>query len=98
MNSFTRRAFSTLSSSQRLCSRRCRRPITTSRSTRPGSPRWFDRAAVVFHELFHFFPGVAHNVGGPPEQPWDNARAYQGFVGTLAGMRELPGITAMFPP
>lgn len=65
-------------------------------------PPWFaadpnKRAAVLLHELFHFFPGVKHGQAGALEAPWENARAYQGFVTVAAGLPELPGITAMFP-
>ncbi len=57
------------------------------------------QAPKVLHELFHFFPNVRHSVApGPTEANWDNARAYQGFVGTLAGLTEGAGITTMFPP
>jgi len=57
------------------------------------------RTAVIFHELFHFFPGVVHAPANAPTEPsFQNARAYQGLVGSLAGMSEPAGITAMFPP
>ena len=66
-------------------------------------PGWYADAAMrapkVLHELFHFFPDVQHTIAPTPTEPsWKNARAYQGFVGTLAGLAEGAGITAMFPP
>jgi hypothetical protein len=65
-------------------------------------PPWYadasTRTAVIVHELFHFFLNVSHNLApAPTEPPWENARSYQGFVGTLAGLPEPAGITAMFP-
>lgn len=57
------------------------------------------RAPVMLHELFHFFPDVRHNLPPlPTESPWKNARAYQGFVGTLTGLTEGPQLATMFPP
>lgn len=66
-------------------------------------PAWYAdpsmRGPKVLHELFHFFPDVRHApAGAPSEASWQNARAYQGLVGTLAGLPEGKGITAMFPP
>lgn len=66
-------------------------------------PPWYADASMqapkVLHELFHFFPDVRHAVGAAPtEPPWQNARAYQGFVGTLAGLTEGAQLAAMFPP
>lgn len=66
-------------------------------------PGWYADAAMrapkLLHELFHFFPDVRHAPArAPTEGSWQNARAYQGLVGTLAGLPEGKGVTDMFPP
>ena len=53
---------------------------------------------ILLHELFHFFPNVAHTLPpAPTEPPWSNARAYQGFVGAIAGLQEGAKLATMFP-
>ena len=61
-------------------------------------PDWYKQGSLqaprLLHELFHFFPDVKH----AKSAPWENALAYQGFVGTLAGLTEGPRVTKIFPP
>ncbi len=61
-------------------------------------PAWYTEGSLqaprLLHELFHFFPNVTH----AKSAAWENALAYQGFVGTVAGLAEGPQVTKMFPP